>query len=231
MDLNWGEAQLDHRNKDTNTTERYEWAEIVNVPNKPGVYAWYYRLELTKLDLEKTIDEIQSNRENGDKEQVKKMVQTFLDKRIFQYFQEDPYKVLVRGPLKPYYEGELRHNPSPSDALIDRIIEDPDRLRTIKEVLEASSPELASPLYIGMSKNLGRRLEQHRRLIDKYRENRLETYSGESQDQNFAFQICQRNILPTRLFVAVRIINGPDNRYVDIENILNRIHYPLFGRN
>ena len=222
---------MDQHKKGTNTTERYEWAEIVNVPNKPGVYAWYYRPELTEFDLEKTIDEIQSNRENGNKAEGKKTIQTFLKERIFQYFQETPYQVIVQGPLKPLYKGQLRHHPPPFDALIERIIENPDRLRTIKEVLEKSAPELASPLYIGMSGNLRQRLKQHRRLIEKYRENNVETYSGESHDQNFAFQICQRNILPTRLFVAVRIINGPDNRYVDIENILNRIHYPLLGRN
>lgn len=222
---------MDQRNKGTNTTGRYEWAEIVDVPNRPGIYAWYYRPELTRFDLEKTINEIQSNRKNGNEVEGKKAIQTFLQERIFQYFQEAPYQVIVKGQLKPSYQGQLHHRPSPTDALIDRIIENPDRLRTIKEVLETSSPELASPLYIGMSANLGQRLKQHRRLIEKYRDNNSETYRGESRAHNFASQICQRNIVPTRLFVVVRIINELGNRYVDIENILNRIHYPLLGRN
>lgn len=218
-------------NKGANTIELYEWAEIVNVPSKPGVYAWYYRPELTEFDLEETINRLQSNCKSGNEADGKKVVETFLAEKIFQYFQEDPYRVKLEGPLKPRYKGELRHAPFPSPALIDRIIENPDRLRTIKEVLETSSPEFASPIYIGMSENLGERLEQHRKLIQKCRENKLEKRSGDSREHNFAFQICQRNIVPTRLFVAVRIIDGLDNRYVDIENILNRIHYPLFGRN
>ena len=44
-------------------------------------------------------------------------------------------------------------------------------------------------------------------------------------------EVCRRNILPAQLFVVINIIKDNGKRYIDLENILNRIHYPLLGRN
>jgi hypothetical protein len=90
-----------------------------------------------------------------------------------------------------------------------------------------------------MAEKLGRRLMQHKRLIEKYR-NELIAQEGlnstireiDDIDHSFALDICKRQILPSRLFVVVNIFdNELQKQYVDIENILNRIHYPLLGRN
>ena len=221
------------------TSTTYLWTEISSVPQKPGVYAWYYLPEITDFDLQQTIDRIKTYRDHGDEETALKSIEDFLETFVFRYFQEEPYQAILRGSLKPRYEGAIEHKPELSEKLIERIVEEPERLITIKQVLEKSAPEFASPIYIGMSENLSSRLRRHKRLIEKYSEQllsrtslqRTDAKEAENRDESFAMRICSRNIPPTRLFVSINILENVGKRYVDIENILNRIHYPLLGRN
>lgn len=221
------------------TSTTYWWTEISNVPQKPGVYAWYYLPEITDFDLQQTISRIRVYRDDNDIEVAIETVKSFLQNFLFQYFQEEPYQAILRGALKPKYEGSIEHKPELSEELLKRIVEEPERLITIKQVLEKSAPDFASPIYIGMSENLSSRLKRHKKLIEKYSSqllsqntsNRNDKRDGEDRDQSFAMRICSRHIPPTRLFVTISILDDAGKRYVDIENILNRIHYPLLGRN
>ncbi|KAF3886514.1 hypothetical protein AB0758_08515 [Tolypothrix bouteillei VB521301_2] len=218
----------------------YRWTEISKVPQKPGVYAWYYSPEITDYDLSKAIDDIKKMKQLGEVNLASEVVEKFLYNSIFQYFREEPYQAFLRGPLKPKYQGCLEHKPILSETLVSRIIEEPERLITVKDVVEKSAPNFASPIYIGMAERLGVRLKQHKKLIEKYRsqvevseinQNSFSTEDTEKSDNSFALQICRRNITPSRLFVVINILGDLKKKYVDIENILNRIHYPLLGRN
>lgn len=216
--------------------EIYEWTEIASAPNVPGVYAWYFNLEITQFDLDNTIRTLEKLRDMENKVEARQTVHEFLQRIIFRFFKEEPYSAVLKGPLKPHYKGILEHQSSLSDTLVDRIIEDPNRLFTMKRVLESSAPRFANPIYIGMAHKLRDRLKTHKQLIERYREkrlNRVGTPGGEnkSPDQSFAYQVCEREILPSRLFVVVQRLEDCGNHYVDIENILNRIYYPLLGRN
>lgn len=217
----------------------FQWQEISDIPKKPGVYAWYFSPEITDFDLAETIRKIISLKLDNNNSSAEEIIHRFLSDNIFRYFQEDPYEASLCGPMKPRYSGTLSHQPTLSKSLIDRILEEPERLKSIKLVLERSAPHFASPLYIGMAEKLGRRLMQHKKLIERYR-NELTTQEGwglrtkdiEETDHSFALEICRREILPSRLFVVVTVFNNQSQKeYVDIENILNRIHYPLLGRN
>ena len=217
----------------------YWWTEISSVPQKPGVYAWYYLPEITDFDLQQTIDQIKVYRDKGNVKAALETVEIFLESSLFRYFQEEPYQAVLRGSLKPKYEGCLEHKPELSGKLVERVVEEPERLITIKQVLEKSAPDFASPMYIGMSDNLGGRLKRHKKLIEKYSSQffsqsslqQIDTQETENRDESFAMRICSRSIPPTRLFVTINILEDVGKRYVDIENILNRIHYPLLGRN
>lgn len=218
---------------------KYGWSDISSIPNLPGIYAWYYLPEITDFDLERTIEVVQKMRSANQLVDARKEIEAFLDKFIFSYFKEDAYTAELRGLLKPVYRGNLEHQPRLSPSMVDRLVEDPKRLITVKQVLESSAPDFASPMYIGMSERLGRRLQRHRNMIEKFRSKRTERPLGtdvqnqsmQQRDQSFAFRVASMQINPQRLFVVIQKINGADNRYVDLENILNRIHYPLLGRN
>lgn len=210
----------------------YTWHEIGDVPSAPGVYAWYYTPEITAFDLDQITAEIHTLRAGAGPAAAKQAVRAFLDEAVFRYFREQPYSAHLRGPLKPRYEGQIEHRPTLSESLLDRIVEAPERLATIRSVLEASAPDFASPIYIGMSERLRGRLGNHKSLIEKYGELPDPGPSEEDQrDHSFAKEIRARSIPPSRLFVVASVISGPPGTYVDIENILNRIHYPLLGRN
>jgi hypothetical protein len=95
-----------------------------------------------------------------------------------------------------------------------------------------SVPNFSSPMYIGMSGNVHRRIQEHRSLIRKYSSvSQSKTYETSNRDQSFAARLCSRGIPQNQLVVFVNIIDVSDDSYIDIENILNRIHYPLLGRN
>jgi hypothetical protein len=217
----------------------YWWTEISNIPKKPGVYAWYYSPEITDFDLQQIISSVNIYRDNNDLDAALKAVKDFLQSFLFRYFQEEPYQATLRGALKPRYEGCIEHKPELSSDLLQRIIEEPERLITIKQVLEQSSPDFSSPIYIGMSESLGDRIKKHKKLIEKYSSQVLiqdgiyhsPAKERDDGDQSFAMRICSRSIPPMRLFVIVNVLEDLGKRYVDIENILNRIHYPLLGRN
>lgn len=206
----------------------YNWHEVGDVPAAAGVYAWYYRPEITTQDVKLVIDELRSLKEVQDIIRAKSTVRKFLEEHIFRYFNETPYQASIFGKLKPKYEGLFEHAPTVSESLIDRLLEDPERIASIRAILELSAPYAASPLYIGMSENLRVRLRTHKRLIERYGELGAGSTGLETRDQSFAKEIRTRRIPPPRLFVAVSLVSG---NYVDIENILNRIHYPLLGRN
>ena len=213
----------------------YSWTEIINVPSKPGVYAWYYSPEITDFDLQDTINKILMFKSVNNMDEAQEIVKTFLNNYLFRFFQEEPYHATLRGSLKPKYEGTVEHTPELSEDLVARIVDEPERLTTVRQVLEKSTPNFSSPLYIGMSKNLNGRLKTHKKLIEKYcsqvNPNDFNIKDAEDRDKNFAMRVCSRNIYPTRLSVAINVLEDIGERYVDIENILNRIHYPLFGRN
>ena len=89
---------------------------------------------------------------------------------------------------------------------------------------------------MGMSGQLNNRLKSHQKLIEKYTNQQSSSFFNDTQreknaDSSFALQVCRRNIDPCRLFVAINEIKSIGNEYIDIENILNRIQYPLMGRN
>ena len=211
--------------------QKHLWADIVNAPALPGVYAWYYSPEITDYDLEQTIAQLKASRD-VDRPAAEELVRTTLDSRIFKHFREDPYQALIEGPLKPTYTGTLEHTFRVSGGLVQRIVDDPDRLRTIRNVLDMSAPMFASPLYMGMAGELRSRLATHKALIEKYR--RLHRQGEEpvrNSDAGFAWQVAKRRIPPDRLIVFTCTTAADDKTAVDIENILNRIYYPILGRN
>jgi hypothetical protein len=213
----------------------YSWPEIDEVLPEPGIYAWYYKHTLTDFDINKLIADL-ATLPAGSPEGIQ-LVRRFLDTHLFEAFVEEPYDVSLRGPLKPTYEGQLFNVPNITPGLVDRIAADPGRLKTLKKVVEGAVPEFASPIYIGMSDNLNGRLRRHKRLIEIYKgaEGRavgeVPATPLEQADHSFARQVARRGFMVNRLVVSVRVMDGAGDVHLDAENILNRINYPLCGRN
>jgi hypothetical protein len=214
----------------------HSWTEIDDIAPKTGIYAWYCRHSLTDFDINRLIGDIAALPANAV-QLAQGMVLRFLESHLFSVFVEDPYTVSATGPLKPSYRGEILHDYTVSADLVARLAQEPERLRTLKRVLEEAVPEFASPIYIGMSDNLYTRVRRHKKLIETYKAGDSIPMPGlilnpaERADRSFAHEVARRGFSLNRLVVSVRYIDAPGNVHVDAENILNRINYPLCGRN
>ena len=208
------------------------WNEIIKAPKKPGVYAWYFRPELTEYDINELIVKIQE-----DPDAASDLIRNFFSDHLFKYFKQKPYEVQISGQLKPKYSGTIEHEQDISKELIKRIRENPKRLFDIRDLLEKSSPMFASPLYVGMSSDINQRVIQHVSCIKKYRESAfdpLRRFAEEeisSDEKSFAQRIVEREIPSSCLFLVFQITDDKLDIHVDIENIINRIYYPTLGRN
>lgn len=214
----------------------YLWQEIDDTPHETGIYAWYYRHKLTDFDINKLIAELGKLPVVARREAAA-CVTRFIQMHLFQAFVEEPYDAVIQGRLKPTYQGKLANVSNISSELVERIVTEPARLWSLKKVLEEAVPEFASPIYIGMAANLNIRLRRHKNLIERYKAAAGRTVEKDpsnpmgSEDHSFAREVVNRCFSPNGLAVAVRIIDTPDSVHVDAENILNRINYPLCGRN
>ncbi|WP_434033270.1 hypothetical protein [Cupriavidus sp. a3] len=206
------------------------WSEIEAAPETAGVYAWYSHITISKADIEDAIKRINQAKERGEL-YARAEVEAIVERFIFSPYRETPYKVSLRGPLKPRFHGEVVHEPAKSDSLIARLVQDPERLKAVSEVLKTAAPWFTAPLYIGMASNLRNRLKQHKAKIVDLRDNWSASGFNEPTEAGFANQIVARNFDPTNLFVHIAEVHVDSGEHNDIENILNRINYPIFGRN
>ena len=215
--------------------------ELMQAPENPGVYAWYYRIELSDKDI---TDCISSCSAASSDEQRCDVVRIFLERRLFTYYREQPYTAVLTGPLKPTYTGFLENQMPISPSLVSRLAAKPERLWALKDLLQQSIPFFASPIYIGVAKNLRKRLLRHKALIERYQQSsaavlmepqvEMEDEDVENdKDHSFAREVASsRRFATYNLVVHVMPLEtDEDGLRVDIENLLNRINYPLCGRN
>lgn len=214
------------------------WFDLSKAPQKPGVYAWYLRPELLDRDIQELVGELAQCKSKNQEGHKHNIVRLFLRKRIFSYFEQKPYRIELTGALKPRFSGEAKHSTEDdlSDELIGRISDDPSLLYLLKKSLNDTSPMQASPLYIGMADNLKKRIAKHKGLIIKlenevaqYNQSYLD-YDYTPQEINFAERVLDRNIPPTQLYLTYCETESKSSAK-DIENILNRIYFPILGRN
>lgn len=215
--------------------------ELNSAPEEPGVYAWYYQIELSRKDIQDCVDRVSQSDSEAERREI---VESFLERRLFRYYRETPYQVLMRGPMKPTYSGSISNQVTISDSLVARIAEDPERLNGLRDLLRDSVPFFSSPIYIGVAKNLRNRLLQHKALIEKFQNAQAyedvpppadaadEQAREAEKDHSFAREVSRIRDFATQYLVAYTMAFRVDEHLrVDLENILNRINYPLCGRN
>ncbi len=140
------------------------------------------------------------------------------------------------------YEGEAQNTFRVSEGLVKRIVEDPSRLSKLKSLLLQCIPNFASPIYIGVAKVLRVRLLRHKSLIEAFANSAaLEPLDAQLdqddsdeavRDSSFARQVSAiRKFNSANLVVSTLPIEVDEDLRYDLENVLNRINFPLCGRN
>lgn len=209
----------------------YRFDEVNQTPNKPGLYAWYHQIQISTADIQAFAATLGEHEDSAERSEIARQ---FLLEHIFGSYQEADYSVELAGRLKPEYYGRVTHRPRVSDLLVKLLTEEPSELTTLKTVLHRTIPYFASPIYIGVAtKSLRQRLNSHRQLIAQYRElGPTAPMNAEDEDHSFAYEaVCVRRLVPTELLVYAMPLNVSDKLAKGAEYILNRINYPLCGRN
>jgi hypothetical protein len=213
--------------------------EVHQAPALAGLYAWYYRINLSESDIQRCIQTVEAAPAIDDK---RRCLEAFLTTFVFAFCRERPYSLVATGPLKPTYKGSLNHELHLSASMLDKLAANPHGLHDLKATLLKAVPCFASPIYIGLAKNLRERLGVHKRLIEKLRNDKFtESFKMEAdppsideepEDHSFAQDaVLMRRLNPTFLYVEVLPMALDKSQLHPIENILNRINYPLCGRN
>jgi hypothetical protein len=204
-------------------------------PAAPGIYAWYYEPLIGDFDIDHTIAATKERLAEGDQVGAQREIETLLIERVLSHFRHDSFDIVLSGPLKPRHAGLAEHVQRVSPSLLKRLVENPDRLKALRDLIARSAPYFSSPLYIGTADNLRIRLGDHRKFIEKFRSkefhsNETDPPSGD-EVAGFARRVVSRKISPDQLFVMVCEIAGTDKLHVDAENFLNRLYHPILGRN
>jgi hypothetical protein len=217
------------------------FTDLTRAPESAGIYAWYYRIELSDKDI---LDCINTCVVTVSLEQKCEIVRTFLERRLFNHYREQPYFIKLTGALKPEYSGTVENQYSISQSLVNRLAVDPHRLKRLKYLLHQAVPFFASPIYIGIAANLRTRLLKHKTLIERYQqsmaamsadlpsESESESDAEAVRDHSFAKEVATtRRFVAYNLFVHVMELGTEEDMRGDLENLLNRINFPLCGRN
>ena len=221
------------------TMKHFRFSEVAGAPETPGVYAWYYRIELTDKDIARCVEDIDLSEDQASRDTI---MREFLNNHLFRFYKEVPYFVALSGKLKPRYEGFIDQHSDVSQSLIRRLAANPNNLYELKSTLRSAVPLFASPIYIGVATRLRERLLQHVRLIDYYQHVKASAVPDaqpieisneeDDSDHKFAYEVSMvRGFRPSSLIVNTLELPVNDGIRYDLENILNRINYPLCGRN
>jgi hypothetical protein len=209
----------------------FTWDEINenNLTEDSGIYAWYYKIKLSTYDIDQVKTELS---QFNDIKSKKEIINKFFNENIFDLYREEPYKVKLSGKLKPEYSGSVKHINVASDSLIERIVEKENILYNLQTEIEKLSVNFSSPLYIGMANNLSMRLNKHKNLIIRYRENpNIDKDTEDMPDESFAQRIIKKGYIINNLYVAINSMGENNEISGLLENIINRINFPILGRN
>ena len=236
--------------------------EVSNAPEVVGVYAWYGALYAPLADYKRTVDENGTDLGGG-------RLRAVLAKHLSRY-QLAPFRLSGRGSFGADWRGTLedRAHATMQDVVLGRVVPDPtdktdhgfakslanvsrkEPLRhLLSRALAASTPFLEAPIYIGMTNNLRRRLDQH---VGRYRairdavandDARLEELRERARNgpSNFAVRAIAMDFSPEHLKVYALDVEDlarestlTSDQLRDVatvaEWLLNRSHRPSAGR-
>lgn len=207
-----------------------KWNAIspANILSDSGIYAWYYAVSIGDHDVNRLIQSLNSCVDVSVRYEA---VREFIDKYLFAFFREETYQAHIYGKLMPEFRGMLEHMPQSSNDLVEKIVANPNILIDLQRVLNEITMEFSSPIYIGMSENLSNRVNRHKQLIEQFKRQKVAGKEFEDRDESFAARVVSRGMIETKLKVALMYVSSDNNLHNIMENVLNRINYPVLGRN
>ena len=213
--------------------ELFEFGKIPDVKDVPGLYAWYFKIELGSNNIESPQDFFKA---------LKNFTEKICHPSLYMQL-EGHFNMLLKGNLRHIWYG---HDDNPFTDKFKEMLNHREEREVLSNILKKAVPLLTGPLYIGVSKNLQQRLRTHTQLIQKYLQKNQEVFSQDrpidsleslQKDDNFAQRIVKRKIDPNHLVVGVDYVCHPNlspeqirKTVENTETLLNRLFYPILGR-
>jgi hypothetical protein len=214
----------------------FPFNEISDIEPKPGLYAWYMKLQIGKGNT----------KTSKDTTKALCKISEIICYPDLELCMEGHLKLQMKGGLKHLWYG---HDENKHSSGLKKTINNPDSRVILSEILEAAVPLLSSPLYIGVSKDLKLRLATHKKLIEAFQQDTTQTKNelasiapvddtkSFESDKNFAERVVGRGIDPNHLLVGVMQVSLKDvddelvrETVEAAETLLNRFFYPILGR-
>lgn len=220
------------------STQVLEYTELHKAKKKPGIYAWYAKPSIGEMDICHD-DNFQSliNIIGG---YMTAHHPPILDVRIEASFYHRWERQIDENSHKEW-RSKLINEIRKLDEL--GFFKHEDAKKIIVEMFKATVPYIASPLYIGSTGNLYRRLDEHKRELDEVfiltrgGTNGIETNELDS----FAKRAIHRRFRPANLMVWVIFIESESESESESEDpslrllcyfvewVLNGCHAPKLG--
>ena len=224
--------------------EIFKYNEMADIKDRPGIYAWYYQPFVDSgWDLQQTESEL---------------------KRISNRIRLGGSSIELKGDLNFKLEGSMKHVTIAEDEYEGMIFSDSwkkwmDKEETrifFSEIINFSAPIFSNPLYIGISKNLNKRINQGHLKVFMDKDDTSSSWTKKASPHHLEGEMKKNRsngIEVSHLMVAVRYIHNnavfigdkakeavigmntlSDDEYrkfcVQAETVLNRIFYPIFGK-
>ena len=219
---------------------------VGDAPRKPGIYAWYAVPNAGPQDWA-TADGLRRFLAFHTRRYVTPTLRldartTFkrswsgsLEETTSAYFDNALGLMEEPGPAPTHDEAAKGKTLS---AAVERVCADEQQREELVAALRAAIPVLASPLYVGISRNLRKRLQSHVRTFEQLESSdATEEDVAEllDEDKNFAARAFSRDFKADMLEVWCMPLELADVARADdivksVEFFLNRWHHPPLGR-
>lgn len=205
------------------------FGKVSDAEAEPGLYAWYLRIRPGDRNIESAENFLRSLKRTTEELQYPTMPMQA----------RGHFRLKMQGDLKHIWYG---HEENKFTDQLQEVLSNSEERELLGNILEYAVPLLTGPLYIGVSKNLQTRLQQHVKLIQEYQEGINQFSSSDiaeslENDKNFAQRIVERKINPNRLVVCLTYVPYPHfpserirKTIETAETLLNKMFYPILGR-
>ncbi len=241
-------------------TKKFTCSTVSQAPESPGLYAWYSKVDIGDSDYVKQIFEGKDEGATRFRASLARHTGRHnlpdMHVHIHSSF-ESEWKATISELTTERFVETLYGNPPVDEqaeqgikkrlAALDKSFETQKTRQLFKRILEDSVPIFASPIYIGVSDNLRRRLTEHvqylqrlARALDREPQQREDLRRSASQSGLFAARALAAGFDENLLEVHIQDFSEFAGGEFTVEQlrdiagsaewVLNRWHKPYLGR-
>ena len=237
--------------------QRFAFSELDEVPETPGLYAWYGLMKLGagtwRRQIEKGVDAGEVNSRRALQIHTERFTGAPLEVSVDSAFasawsgtlQDDSF-VSMKRTLEYLEDVSMLESDRVAAPKLQAVMNSASMRELAFNTLSRSAPVFSSPLYIGVAVDLRKRLRRHSHNLQAHRLNSagnvnyFDNVTEAKTRGSFAFRAAQQGFSPDNLEVWVLNISEFAEEGATIEDqrtvaeacewLLNRWHRPQLGR-